>query len=214
MNINIKVTVNSLKVDKKFATQLGGAIGAGLLDAGMEAVFVSDPARWTNVFPFVPTIEPLPPADDWLVLGISAIAWGAGIASKNDTAKAIGEGMLAYSVPMIIGNTIIRAATGAGGARATARAGLPAGGKLAPKFIPSVLMPKYQYGNGNPGTLRLTRKARLAGGIYPQRLVPTRPGEAATESARQAITVGPYAGGITAPKFIPRVLRPKYQHGA
>lgn len=87
---------------------------------------------------------------------------------------------------------------------------LPAGGRLARKFIPGVLTPKYQLGNPQGEAY----KARLAGGTYPGTYTPTRPGEAATIGARPAITVGPYAGGITAPKFVPGVLRPKYMHGA
>lgn len=43
--------------------------------------------------------------------------------------------------------------------------------------------------------------------------VPTRPGLGlAVEDGH--IMVGPYAGGVVAPKFIPSVLTPKYMHGA
>ena len=195
-----------MNVEKKFAGWLGGAILAGVIDGAVQAPVWYDPSLW-GTFPYVPTLEPLPPADDWIFLGISMASYAIGVVGKNENAKTIGEGMLGYSVPMIIGNTIKRAV---GMLRPAAAVGLPAGAKTAPKFIPSVLMPKYQYG-GNPG---LAVKASLAGGVYPRGYVTTRPGETAAVGARPAITVGPYAGGITAPKFIPGVLRPKYQHGA
>ena len=44
--------------------------------------------------------------------------------------------------------------------------------------------------------------------------VPTSPGLGLRVGARRAITVGPYAGGLVAPKFIPGVLVPKFTHGA
>lgn len=98
------------------------------------------------------------------------------------------------------------------------------GSVTARKFIPGVLMPKYQQGNGNP--VSLARKAAMAGGgrvgtAYPGTYAPTRPGLSAVVGTRprtRAVPVremvGPYAGGLTAPKFVPGPLRPKYQLGA
>ncbi len=89
--------------------KFGGAVGAGLLDAGLEALWASNKEYWTGRFPFVPTIEPLPPADDWIVLGVSAGLWAAGkYLLRNPMVEDIGEGMLFYSAPMIIHHTIVR----------------------------------------------------------------------------------------------------------
>lgn len=57
-----------------------------------------------------------------------------------------------------------------------------------------------------------TPEARLSN----PRLVATRPGlsKPSADIARKKVEVGPYAGGMGAPKFIPGVLRPKFTHGA
>jgi hypothetical protein len=104
---------------------LGGGILSATIDAVIEAVYESNPAKWTNVFPFVPTIDPLPPADDWIVLGVSAVPYIYGKATKHEKVKDIGGGMLAYAIPMIIHHTIVRAARMTAPAPATVRATAP-----------------------------------------------------------------------------------------
>jgi hypothetical protein len=103
---------------------LGGGILSATIDGIMEAVYASDPAKWTNKFPFVPTIDPLPPADDWIVLGVSAVPYIAGKATKREKLGDVGGGMLAYAIPMVIYKIIVRAAqmtvTPARAVRATA----------------------------------------------------------------------------------------------
>lgn len=64
----------------------------------------------------------------------------------------------------------------------------------------------------------------LSGGITPTALsfrqgngatlVPTRPGLREDVITRPKVDVGPYAGGMGAPKFTPGVLRPKFMHGS
>lgn len=62
---------------------------------------------------------------------------------------------------------------------------------------------------------------RVAGARHGPYMLPVTAGRVASRhglglavGARGAITVGPYAGGLVAPKFIPGPLVPKYQHGA
>ena len=101
--------------------ELTGAVAAGLLDAGLEAVWASNPEYWSGRFPYVGTVDPLPPADDWLVLGVSAGVWALGkYVFKNPYVEGIGQGMLYYSVPMIIHHTVVRASGGATVATETA----------------------------------------------------------------------------------------------
>ena len=52
---------------------------------------------------------------------------------------------------------------------------------------------------------------RVGGARWGPYMRPTTP---LAVGARGAITVGPYAGGLVAPKFIPGPLVPKFTHGA
>ena len=61
---------------------------------------MSNPAAFGGKFPFV-GVEQLPPGDDWLVLGVSALAFVVGRQAKHEGLKAFGRGMLLYSAPMI-----------------------------------------------------------------------------------------------------------------
>lgn len=147
---------------------MGGSVLAGLVDAGFEGYWAANPDV-QGTFPYVPTVWPLPPADDFLVLGISAVPLLLGAITKNKLITNIGEGMLCYSAPMIVHHTILRASWGppAAGLRLAA---IPAPSQVA----------------GYPVAPGLTTRVRYA----PEQRI------------------------LTAPKFIPGVLRPKYMHGA
>lgn len=177
---------------------LGGAVISGIAD-GILDVLGED---YAGTFPFTKTIDPLPTADKIILAGV---AGSVRLLAPNKVVENLGNGMLAYSVPMVVARTIANAASPS----VALRAGLPRG-RTAPKMIPGVLMPKYQLGNG----ISLGGKASLAGGTYPGAYSYDRPGLGGIVGAREAINVGPYAGGITAPKFIPGPLRPKYTHGS
>ena len=85
-----------------------GAILTGLFDAGLEALYASNKEEWEGKFPFVATIDPLPPADDWIVLGVPAAVTVAGLFVNEDVYSA-GLGGLLYAGPMILHHTIVRA---------------------------------------------------------------------------------------------------------
>lgn len=110
-----------------FLRRLGGAGISGLTDAGLEGYYhlyvEGTPAEGT--FPWVSPLEPLPPYDDWAVLGLSAVTWLLG-AWKNEKVKEVGEGMMFYSVPMILHHTIVRATWMAKPAAAAPAAAIPA----------------------------------------------------------------------------------------
>ncbi|MEM2386127.1 MAG: hypothetical protein QXO67_04000 [Candidatus Bathyarchaeia archaeon] len=79
--------------------RLLGAIAAGIFDGAIEMVYHSNPAQYEGKFPFMETIKPLPRVDDLLVFGVSGIVYGIGRFLKS---KEFGEGMLLYSLPMLI----------------------------------------------------------------------------------------------------------------
>ena len=153
---------------QKTLTRMGGSVIAGLVDAGFEGYWAANPDTAPGTFPYVDTVWPLPPADDFLVLGISAVPLLLGAVMKNDLITNIGEGMICYSAPMIVHHTILRASWGPPAAglrlaaiRASQEAGYPIAPGLsrsvryapeqrvvtAPKFIPGVLRPKYMHGS-------------------------------------------------------------------
>lgn len=139
---------------------MGGAIISGVIHGGL------DYAEVKGLIGSYPLPWPIPDVPDLATLGISSIPWAIGILAKNKQAKEIGEGMLAYSIPMTVYEIIVKVCQGAP-AVASARS-----------------------------------------------YVPSRPGLSAQYSYRPKVVAGPYAGGITAPKFIPGVLTPKYQLGS
>lgn len=151
---------------EKTLTRMGGAVVAGIVDSVFEGYFMAHP-EMVGQFPFVPTIDPLPPADDFMVLGISAVPLLLGAVMKNKLLTSIGEGMICYSAPMIIHHTIVRASW------------LPALKLVATKQV-------AQQTRGYPVAPGLTTRVRYA----PEQRI------------------------LTAPKFIPGVLRPKFMHGA
>jgi hypothetical protein len=69
---------------------VAGSVTTGIVDAIMEAIWESDPAKWTNKFPFVATVDPLPPADDWIVLAIPTLIYGYGRWKKSEVVKVNG----------------------------------------------------------------------------------------------------------------------------
>jgi len=151
----------------------GGAVGASLIDAALEGYSVATGADGT--FPFVPTIEPLPPADDFIVLGISGGLMALGAVTKNAMLSDVGEGMVLYSAPMIVHHTIVRASW----------MGQP---------VVAVSVPQDPR-------LRLRHRAPIAG--YPYRA-----------GLSDVIKYSPEQRVITAPKFTPGVLKPKFCLGA
>ena len=94
--------------EKKFLTELGGGLLSGMIDAALEAYFVANP-EMANKFLYVPTVEPLPPADDWIVVGVSAVPYIYGKYGRKATAERIGGGALKYGAAMILHHIPVRA---------------------------------------------------------------------------------------------------------
>jgi hypothetical protein len=86
----------------------GGAVTTGVIDGAIQMVHASDPAKWSGKFPYIPTIEPLPPVDDWIVLAVPTIALGVGHFTRREKIKAFGLGGLLYAIPMFIHHIMIR----------------------------------------------------------------------------------------------------------
>jgi len=85
---------------RKETAEILGAFTAGILDGVLEGIYTSNPAYWTGKFPYV-GVSGVPPGDDWLVLGASALSYFFGRVAKRENVKAFGKGMLYYSAPMI-----------------------------------------------------------------------------------------------------------------
>ena len=171
--------------DKRTANKLvraGGAVGASLIDAALEGYSVAMGADGT--FPFVPTVEPLPPVDDFIVLGISGAAMALGAVTKNKMLSDVGEGMVLYSAPMIVHHTIVRASW----------MGQP--------------VVAVQVASEDPRYRSLHRAPVPYGPGFPQSGYPYRPG------LSDVIKYSPEQRIITAPKFTPGVLKPKFSLGA
>lgn len=81
---------------------LGAGIGDGILEVKAEEWFPEQAGK-----PLL-GIEPLPPLDDWAVLGVSTIPLALGHLAKNDAAKSLGVGMTVYSGAMLLKNVIVR----------------------------------------------------------------------------------------------------------
>jgi hypothetical protein len=94
---------------------VAGAVTTGIIDGVIEAIYTSNPDQWAGKFPFVKTVDPLPPADDWIVLAIPLLAYGIGKWRKSETAEDFGLGGLLYAGPMFIHHIIVRAAAKAAG---------------------------------------------------------------------------------------------------
>lgn len=144
-----------------FLRRLGGAGVSALADGGLEALFLSDTVRWTGKFPFIETINPLPPLDDWLVLGGSMVTWLlASWKSPKPPAvttatkiKEVGEGMTLYAVGMILHHTIIRAAA--------MLSATPAAAAAAAREVPATLAERLARKGYTP-----TKAVQLRNGRY------------------------------------------------
>jgi len=87
---------------------IGGTLTAGAIDGVLEMIYDSDPAKWSGTFPYIETINPFPPIDDWIVLGIPAVAYVIGHYKKREDVKAFGLGGLLYAGAMFLHHAIIR----------------------------------------------------------------------------------------------------------
>ena len=148
-------------MDAGFLIHLGGGLIAAVADAAVEI-------GMPGIIPETPS--PLPPGDDFVNLGITAIPLIIGVAAKNELAKTIGEGMLMYAGPNALKDGIVRACM---------PPALAVAARKSLTLIPTTGM-----------------------------FVPTRPG------LTELIRYGPEQRIITAPRFIPGVLRPRYGLGA
>ena len=87
----------------EFKDRLFGAIVSSIIDAVLEAPAYGKLPEQTWFPPlYSPTVEPLPPVDDWIVTGVSGLGYFVG-------RKDFGEGMISYSIPMMVYTTIMRA---------------------------------------------------------------------------------------------------------
>jgi hypothetical protein len=84
-----------------------GATSAAIMDGVMEGIFNSNPDLYKGKFPYIGVPE-LPPADDWIVLGVSLLPYAIGSFGKRETVKSFGEGMVLYSAPMIVKSATTR----------------------------------------------------------------------------------------------------------
>jgi len=89
------------------AAMVAGALTTGVVDGAIQSVYVSNPEKWTNKFPFVGTVRPLPPVDDWIVLAVPAVAYAAGYFAKSAAAKSFGLGGLLYAGAMFVHHIIV-----------------------------------------------------------------------------------------------------------
>jgi hypothetical protein len=74
---------------------IGGAATIGLIKGAEELYYTLHPED-ANKFPYLKTINPLPPLDDWLVLAIPAVVTLAGVAMKKPKVKYFGLGGLLF----------------------------------------------------------------------------------------------------------------------
>ena len=142
---------------KDFLLLLGSGITIAAVDALIE---IGAP----GIIPQTPS--PLPPGDDLISLGISAVPAIIGKVTKKPLYSSIGEGMLLYSGPTALKDSIVRAAMPPQlavaklvarksmsmvtmvrpGLTTMVRYGPEQSIVTAPKFTPGVLTPKYGLG--------------------------------------------------------------------
>jgi len=75
---------------------VGAAVTAGLKGLD-EQIYYSNPDKWTGKFPFIGTVDPLPPLDVWLFLGGSGLVTAIGHYTKHETVRNLGLGALIVS---------------------------------------------------------------------------------------------------------------------
>jgi len=94
---------------------VGGAVTTAVVDSILEGYSL----EWFPEYAGKPLfgVEPLPPVDDWIILGVPAVLYLAGRFAKKASLKTFGLGGLIYAGPMIIHHMIVRAKSyGVGGA--------------------------------------------------------------------------------------------------
>ena len=85
----------------------GGAVTTGVIDGAMQMIWTSNPEKWSGKFPYMGTLRPLPPVDDWIVLAVPTIVYGIGHFTKREKLKAFGLGGLLYAIPMFIHHIMV-----------------------------------------------------------------------------------------------------------
>lgn len=87
-----------------------GAVAIGAIKGVDEAIYDSNPAKYTNKFPYIgiPGVPILPPVDDWLILAIPAVITVAGVVTKKPQIKYFGIGGLLFQGANMIRQVIIR----------------------------------------------------------------------------------------------------------
>jgi hypothetical protein len=96
---------------------LAGATTTAILDGILEAFS----GEWFPEYAGKPLfgVEPLPPLDDWAVLGVPAAIYLVGRFAKKEPLETFGLGGLTYAGPMIIHHMIVRAKAYGVGPRAS-----------------------------------------------------------------------------------------------
>ena len=137
-------------------------LGSGITMASIDALIEIGAA---GMIPETPS--PLPPGDDFISLGISAVPAILGQLARNPLASSIGEGMLLYSGPTALKDGIVRACMSPQlavaqlvarrsttlvtmvrpGLTTMVRYGPEQSIVTAPRFTPGVLTPKYGLGS-------------------------------------------------------------------
>jgi hypothetical protein len=86
-------------------------IAGGTVTAAVDAILEAYSGEWFPQYAGKPLFgfEPLPPLDDWVVLGIPAAVYLVGHFAKKASVKNFGLGGLLYAGPMIIHHIIFRA---------------------------------------------------------------------------------------------------------
>ena len=86
---------------------MGGLVAAGLKGLD-EQIYYSNPAKWGGNFPFIGTVDPLPPLDVWPFLAGSGAVYAIGHFAKNKTVKNLGLGALIFSAADFLRAVVIR----------------------------------------------------------------------------------------------------------
>lgn len=86
---------------------LGAAVTAGLKGLD-EQIYYANPTKYGGKFPYMGTINPLPPLDDWLFLAGSGVVYAIGHFAKKKTVKNLGLGALLFTGANFIRIIVIR----------------------------------------------------------------------------------------------------------
>jgi len=92
-------------MDKKEKDMTVGAFGTAITDLSLEALYWTDPDKWSATFPFKPWSAPhhwISPADDWIVgAGIPLGLYALGTLLKRQAWKERGKGAAIYGASML-----------------------------------------------------------------------------------------------------------------